>query len=145
MSRTIGRAGPLALVAALAALLVVGAIPVLAHAELVSSDPADGAQLADPPTTVTLVFSEGLDASRSSFRLNKDGANIGVGTVAANGDTEMTLTGLALEPGDYLIRWTSAADDGHLERGQLDVHGPGAHADPGADRAPGLPHREPHR
>jgi methionine-rich copper-binding protein CopC len=114
-----GRAGPLALTAALAVLLVAGATTVLAHAELVASDPPAGAQLAEPPTTVTLEFSEGLDASKSSFRLNKDGQNIGTGRAAADGDTTMTLTGLTLEPGDYVIRWTSAADDGHLERGTI--------------------------
>jgi methionine-rich copper-binding protein CopC len=112
------RRGPvLALAAALLALLAFGAAPALAHAELVSSDPADGAQLSTPPTTIQLTFSEGLDAAKSSFRLNESGTTIGSGKAAADGDTVMTLDGLALDPGDYVIRWTSAADDGHLERG----------------------------
>ena len=47
--------------------------PVLAHAELVSSDPADKAVLAAPPTIITLTFSDGLDAAKSSFRLDRPG------------------------------------------------------------------------
>ena len=92
----------------------------MAHAELVSSDPADGAQLAESPTTITLTFSEGLEADRSSIRLNRDGQTLASGGAARNGDTTMAITGLALEPGDYVIRWVSSADDGHLERGRVD-------------------------
>jgi len=105
--------------AAVVALLVLGAVPVLAHAELVSSDPADGAQLATSPTTITLTFSEGVVANRSSFNLNQGGTTLGTGKAAADGDTEMVLDGVLLDPGDYVIRWTSVAEDGDLLRGSI--------------------------
>ncbi len=107
------------LVPAVAGLLVmVIAGPVLGHSALVSSDPADKAVLAVPPTTITLTFSEALDAGRSSFKLMGPGGTIGTGQVA--GDPKaMTLGGLALAPGAYEIQWTSAALDGDILRGTL--------------------------
>jgi methionine-rich copper-binding protein CopC len=119
VSSAAGRAGLPAFAAAVVLALFLGAMPVLAHAELVSSDPADGAQLATPPATITLTFSEGLVADRSSFQLNLAGTTIGNGNPVKDGDTAMTLGGLSLDAGDYLIRWTSVADDGDLLRGTI--------------------------
>ncbi len=94
------------------------ATPALAHADLVSADPADGAVLATPPTTVTLTFSEGLDATRSSFKLSgPEGSLAGTGTASGDGATTMTLDGLDLAPGAYTVKWTSASLDNHLLRG----------------------------
>jgi methionine-rich copper-binding protein CopC len=95
------------------------AVPALAHADLVASDPEDGAVLADPPTAVTLTFNEGLDAGKSSFRLIGPDGDIGTGTAARDGATRMVLAGLVLAPGEYRVKWTAAADDGHVERGSL--------------------------
>jgi len=104
--------------AAAAVLLLAGTVPVFAHAELVSSDPADGSKVA-PPTTITLTFSEGLVAKRSSFNLDLNGQTLGTGKAAADGDTTMTLDGLSLDPGAYTIQWTSVAADGDLLRGTI--------------------------
>ena len=98
---------------------LVVAVPALGHAELDTSDPADGAVLATPPTEVTLTFTEGLEAAKSSFRIVKDGTDVATGSAQDDGDLFMTATNLALEPGDYVIRWTAVADDGHVERGRL--------------------------
>jgi copper resistance protein C len=106
-------------IAALALLLLVAG-PVAAHAEFVSSDPADGAVLDTPPTSVTLTFSEGLNAARSKFQLlGPDGTLVGTGTAAADGDETMTLGGLELGPGDYLVKWTSVSLDTDILRGEL--------------------------
>jgi methionine-rich copper-binding protein CopC len=99
-------------------LLLAVAAPAMAHADLVSSDPADKATLATPPTSVTLTFSEDLDPARSSFRLSGPAGVIGTGAVSAV-PTQLTLAGLDLAPGDYEIRWTSAALDGDILRGTL--------------------------
>lgn len=108
-------------VAATTVLVLVSLAPsvVLAHAELVTSDPADKAELATPPTVVTLTFSEDLDPSKSLFKLlGPDGSTIGSGSVT--GARVMTLGDLSLAPGSYLIEWTSAsAQDGDIARGKL--------------------------
>ena len=107
--------------ASLAAVLLAlaGAGTTLAHAELVTSDPADGAVVNPAPTTITLTFSENLDPAKSSFRLlGPDGAVVGTGEATAA--KAMTLEPPPLSDGTYTIKWTSAsADDGDIERGQL--------------------------
>jgi hypothetical protein len=93
--------------------------PAVAHVDLVTSSPKDKAVLETPPTNVTLTFSEGLDAGKSSFRLISAGTRVGIGRAAEDGAKTMTLVGLALTPGAYEIKWTSAATDGHIARGTL--------------------------
>jgi hypothetical protein len=105
--------------AAASILLLLLAAPVLAHAELKSSDPANKAVLATPPTVITLRFTEGLDLAKSSFKLNGPAGTVGTGKPAKQGSTVMTLDGLTLGPGAYGIQWTAAATDGHVERGKL--------------------------
>ena len=81
--------------------------------------PEDGEVLTTPPTFVTLAFTEGLDAAKSSFRLVLDGTDVATGSASADGETTMSATDLTLEPGGYVIRWTAVAEDGHVERGRL--------------------------
>ncbi|MCJ7709817.1 MAG: copper resistance protein CopC [Chloroflexi bacterium] len=100
-------------------LAALAATPVLAHADLVASSPADGALLASPPTIVSLRFSEGLLAAKSSFRLAGPDGTVGAGRAVKDGDKVMALDGLALVPGAYTIKWTAASTDGHVERGTL--------------------------
>jgi methionine-rich copper-binding protein CopC len=91
--------------------------PALAHADLVTSNPGDKAVLATPPPTITLTFSEALDASKSSFKVLLGDTLIGTGK--ASGAMVMTLDSLTLVPGVYEVRWTSAATDGHIQRGKF--------------------------
>lgn len=100
-------------------LVLVVAAPVLAHAELKSSDPKDKAVLATPPTVITLTFTEGLDQAKSSFKLSGPAGVAGTGKPIRQGGKVMTLEGLTLAPGAYAIAWTAAATDGHVERGKL--------------------------
>ena len=100
-------------------LALVAASPALGHSELDTSDPKDGAVLDTPPTTITLTFTEGLDASKSSFRVTLDGNDVATGKADTDGSDTMEATGLDLAPGDYVIRWTSAAEDGDILRGRL--------------------------
>jgi hypothetical protein len=104
------------LAGALLALAV--AAPVLAHAELVASDPADKAVLAIPPTTVTVTFSEAIDPDRSRFKLVGPGGTVGTGRIADDPKV-LVLGGLDLGPGAYEIQWTAASKDGHIERGRI--------------------------
>jgi copper transport protein len=106
----------LSVVSALALALAL-ALPVLAHAELETSDPAADSTVEGPVTTVTLTFSEGLVAAKSSFRILGADGEAGTGTAAADGATEMSADGLALGAGAYTVEWTSAAEDGDIERG----------------------------
>ena len=106
-----------------AVLAWVVAAPVLAHADLVTADPADGAVLTVAPTTITLTFSEALDAAKSSVALISAYGTVATGRISGDG-TVMTLgplvqDGRPLGPGGYEIRWTSVAADGDVLRGKL--------------------------
>ena len=95
----------------------------LAHADLVTANPADGAVLTVAPTTITLTFSEALDATKSSVALISAYGTVATGKVSGDG-TVMTLgplvqDGRPLGPGGYEIRWTSVAADGDVLRGRL--------------------------
>jgi methionine-rich copper-binding protein CopC len=68
--------------------------------------------------SVALPFSETLDAKESKFKLIGSSGIVGTGAVADD-PAGMALGGLTLEPGDYEIRRTAVADDGHVERGTL--------------------------
>jgi copper resistance protein C len=107
-----------AVVAALWLVLAV-AVPALAHADLASSDPADKAVLATPPTVITLTFTEGLDQGKSSFQVSGPDGAVGTGKAVKDGSKVMTLDGLDLGAGAYAIKWTSVATDGHVARGTL--------------------------
>ena len=101
------------------ALLLSLALPTLGHAELVKSDPAAGATLDTPPTKITLTFSEGLDAGKSSFKIVGPDGNAGTGKASKDGSKVMTATGLTLGAGAFTVEWTSVAEDGHVERGKF--------------------------
>jgi methionine-rich copper-binding protein CopC len=87
---------------ALALLLSLGLLTVAsAHAELVSSDPAAGANLTAAPAKVTLVFSEEISdkESESNFTVtDESGATVGTGKLDTNDLDHKTLSG-ALKTG----------------------------------------------
>jgi methionine-rich copper-binding protein CopC len=100
-------------------LVLLAAAPALAHAELDTAVPEDGAELETAPTVVRLTFTAGLDASKSRFTLEGPAGDVGTGKAAKDGSKVMTLEDLTLAPGDYGIAWTAVAEDGHIERGTL--------------------------
>ena len=91
--------------------LLVGLLPlavVFAHANLVSSDPADGAGLTNSPPLITLQFSENLDASFSSVNLLDSKGQVivpGPGTISLSSPRTMTLKLPPLPDGVYSRGW----------------------------------------
>jgi methionine-rich copper-binding protein CopC len=107
-----------AVVAALASALIL--VPmVAAHAELTASSPAANATVQGPLSDpIVLTFSEAV-AEGSKFEVvASDGSTLGNGTVDPNDATKLAWTpSTPLAAGAYEVRWTSIADDGHVERG----------------------------
>lgn len=73
------------------ALLLSGAGLALAHAEVTSSQPADGTVLETAPTEVTLTFSEAVEVPFSTFKVYPLGAEID----SSDPDAEARRNGLA--------------------------------------------------
>lgn len=95
----------------------------LAHAKLVSSDPAAGAKLAKAPTKVTLVFSEEISDKEieSNFTVTDEtGATAGTGKLDTNDLDHKTMSGAlkaGLGDGIYTVKWNAVTpdDNGHSD------------------------------
>jgi LPXTG-motif cell wall-anchored protein len=108
----------------------------LAHAKLVSSDPAAGAKLTAAPAKITLVFSEEIsDKQADSFFSVADaaGKEIGRGKLDTTDLDHKTLSGTpssGMADGVYTVSWkTLTTDDNGVSEGSFTF---GVNADPGA-------------
>ena len=105
-------------VALLLVLAMIAPAVVLGHAELETSDPADGASVEGPfAGPIVITFSEDLEAESSADL--RDGAGRVAATAGIDGATISLTPDAPLAEGEYEVRWTAAAGDGHIERGSF--------------------------
>ena len=108
-----------------AAALVVGAslatpAPVSAHAELVSSEPANGATLDALPTEIVLTFSENVGNPAGLSVVAADGTVLEAGELEVVDDTmRLPLAAAPATPGHYLVSYDVTSADGHPIGGEL--------------------------
>ncbi|MFE6967784.1 copper resistance protein CopC [Isoptericola sp. NPDC057653] len=92
--------------------------PAAAHDRLVSSDPADGAEVAEPPTTLTLVFSAAmLDSGAQVAVTTPDGTT--PAKVTVDGEEAVATLPADLPGGDWDVAWRVVSSDGHPIEGDL--------------------------
>jgi len=108
-----------AILATLAVALV--AVPARAHAELQSSDPADGASLATAPAQITLTFGEKLLAEGNAVTLTEveTGAALEVGPVEVTGDTVSVGWPESSPAGELRADYRVVSTDGHPVEGSI--------------------------
>jgi copper resistance protein C len=103
--------------AACAAAAMLSPITAFAHAKLLGSSPAPGAQLGVPPKALTLRFDEKVQLA--VLKLSAGGTDIPVPfdrSVQAAPEVSVALPSLA--PGTYRVQWSAlTADDGHVVKG----------------------------
>ena len=114
------------LTAAVVALIATGALafagPALAHTELVSSDPAEGATLTSAPSQVTLTFAEDLLPGTETVSINDANGNVvATSKVPAQGAVVTAPWPVGLADGAYVIAYRVVADDGHPVVGTVNV------------------------
>lgn len=108
----------------LAILMIVKLTPAAqAHANLVRSDPADGANLTESPPEIRLWFDEAISAQFSSAQLF-DVNSQPVESIRLNADPAdpqlLILTLPELRPGVYSVLWKVLSEtDGHFSQGLL--------------------------
>jgi methionine-rich copper-binding protein CopC len=93
----------------------------LAHAHVVSSNPAANAAIA-PPKQVSVTFSEKLVPAFSKVAFSMAGMNMGVPvktSVSTDGKTIVAVPQGAFMKGSYVINWTAASADGHKTKGSI--------------------------
>ncbi len=109
---------PLVCTALACGTILLNAGPAAAHAELKSSDPADGATLATAPTHLTLTFTEGASATRSSVLLA--GRSLPLTQRTGHPDVLLADLSAAAPRGAVTVTWRSvSSDDGHVATGTL--------------------------
>ncbi|MGH3897401.1 MAG: FixH family protein [Pseudonocardiaceae bacterium] len=135
------RAGVVTVICVVLVALVVGGSAV-AHAELISTDPGQGAVVATAPSTVSLMFSEPVVVAADGIRIfGPDGAQLDTGDAVALG--RASTVGVALRgsdpPGDarqqgtFTVSWRVVSVDSHPVAGAFTF----SVGQPSANRAPG--------
>ena len=97
------------------------AVPALAHAHVVTSNPAANATVA-PPKQISVTFSEKLVPAFSKVAVSMAGMNMQVPvktTVSTDGKTITAVPQGAFMKGAYVINWNAASTDGHKTNGSI--------------------------
>jgi methionine-rich copper-binding protein CopC len=95
------------------------ASPSFGHAKLVNSFPASGAQIMEPPKTLTLSFNEAVKLASLTLTLAGKALPVTVDKAAPAAKT-VVVPVPALAPGSYEVRWTAiSTDDGHVTKGSF--------------------------
>jgi methionine-rich copper-binding protein CopC len=101
-------------------LLLSGAVPALAHAQLRSSTPAAGGTVATAPTEVLVNFSEPLESSFSTVVV-RDAVGKRIDKADAHLDkSDRTTMHVSLPPltqGIYIVEWRALTTDTHRTEG----------------------------
>ncbi len=110
-----------------------------AHAELTSTNPADGDELTGPPDEVVMTFGGELDPEGSGFVVtDANGTEVGTGAVDLEVAERNEMRGAVdiTGPGEYTVSWTSAAADGHPEEGSFTFSVAAPDESPGSGETP---------
>lgn len=102
--------------------LLVGAGTARAHAELISSSPANQELLTESPTEIALQFTESVDPIEPGIRLvDSDGNDVEIGAVdqSVGADRMRASVPTTLTDGTYVIAWQAVSADSHRVRGSI--------------------------
>jgi copper transport protein len=98
-------------------------VPAHAHSLLRSTQPADGAQLTNPPSKIVLNFTEIPDPEVSSVQLlNSSGATVPTGkpTIVSGTPSALQVAVGHIGPGVYTVSWRGVSKvDGHVTAGSF--------------------------
>lgn len=106
-------------------MLVTGALtlagpPAVAHDALLSSDPADGAVVTEPPVMVVLTFAAAqAEIGTEVVVTGSDGASWSDGAAMVSGTTVTQPLKAGMPSDGYTVQWRSVAADGHPVSGTL--------------------------
>ena len=115
MALLIAAARRVTLAAMLAVLLSLPfASPAAAHAELLNTTPANGAQLSNPPTEIQMRFTESVNLQQDGIRLvDGGGAVVPTPDPTVEGGTVLWPMPTDLPDGAYVVTFRVVSADGH--------------------------------
>lgn len=94
----------------------------LAHAKLKHSIPANGANLAVPPSELRLTYNEAVEPAMSSVTVRgPEGKPVAIekAVVSKQDDKVLSVPLPQLAPGAYRVEWSTMGHDGHATKGAL--------------------------
>ncbi|MFP5308937.1 MAG: copper resistance protein CopC [Actinomycetes bacterium] len=113
------RTAALAVLLAVAALLLGPATPASAHAAIVETTPADGAQV-DAVDEVRLRFNEAVTVPTGGIRVyDASGERVDDGTASLDGSDTVVAPLSGLADGTFVATYRITSEDGHVVRGAL--------------------------
>jgi copper transport protein len=102
------------------AFVVLLATPAFAHAVLLQTLPGEGAVLTSPPKTVTLRYSEQVEASLGAVRIYDTNANrVDSGTITKPAANTIQVAVPRLRDGAYVVTWRVISADSHPVQGSF--------------------------
>lgn len=106
--------------AAMAVLILAGFSQLaMAHAVLVTSNPALHGKVHGPSVDIDLKFNSRVDGAHSLLTLvSADGKTQPVALSTQHGANELS-SHLTLSHGSYTLRWQALSADGHISRGEI--------------------------
>lgn len=99
--------------------LVAGSWAAFGHAQLVSSTPADGDILAEPPTRVVLTYNEEINPEFAQIVLADSTGRTVPAQPEVTGPTVVVPLPTALPAGEVAVRYRVVSRDGHPIAGQI--------------------------
>jgi methionine-rich copper-binding protein CopC len=108
--------------AAIGAALALLPVAAFAHAHLDHASPAAGSTVAQPPTEVSLWFTEALEAKFSTIEVrDAQGRSVQAGpaTLARDNTAQLRVPLKALSPGTYKVIWRVLSVDTHRTEGEF--------------------------
>ena len=95
------------------------AIPVFAHMKILKTEPADNSAVTSSPKQVQVWFDEAPDAKVTKMTLTCPSGDAKLAAPKVVDKSIQAAVQGALADGAYTCDWTSAGDDGHVQKGQF--------------------------
>jgi len=106
--------------AATLALVLIAAVTVAAHMAYSKSVPGKDAALAESPAQLRVWFTQDPEPALSQLSLEGPNGEVAIGKTTVSEERSVVAeVPSTLGPGSYTVKWRSAGDDGHVQRGDF--------------------------
>ena len=110
----------LRMLAATLALVLIAAVTVAAHMAYSKSVPGKDAALAESPAQLRVWFTQDPEPALSQLSLESPDGEVAIGKTTVSEERSVVAeVPSTLGPGSYTVKWRSAGDDGHVQRGDF--------------------------
>jgi methionine-rich copper-binding protein CopC len=106
-------------VGAMAAMVLLAALPADAHTRMLESTPADGSTLQAAPRQLQLTYSEAVHLTALTIQAAGEAAPRKLGPLPQQAAAKFTIDLPTLAAGSYQLKWRALSDDHHVASGSI--------------------------